>query len=91
MPFAVAEDRIGERREQPLVERPELGIGGLVGPAGEEDRQRTVRPSSWPSCTMRAPVWDSAVTAAARALPPGKAAAARGSSWFSMKRTRRDW
>ena len=38
LPFAVAEDRIGERSEQPLVEGPELGIGRLVGPAGEEDR-----------------------------------------------------
>ena len=32
--------RSRERGEQPLVERPQVGVGRLVGPAGEEDRQR---------------------------------------------------
>ena len=38
VPLPVAEHRVGECCEELLVERPELAIGRLVGPAAEEDR-----------------------------------------------------
>ena len=39
LPLAVAEDAVAQRGQQPLVERAQVGVGLLVGPAGEEDRQ----------------------------------------------------
>src|SRR5262245_55563008 len=37
LPLSAAEDGIAERGEEALVERAEVGVGLLVGPAGEED------------------------------------------------------
>ena len=39
LPFAAAKDPVGDRRQQPLVERLQLAVDRLVRPAGEEHGQ----------------------------------------------------
>ena len=90
-PVALAQAGVGHRAQQPLVERAQVAVRRLVGPAAEEHRDRVRRPV------------ELAVVVEARALQRRhddrrrprlrgpKVAAARGSSWFSTKRTRRSW
>ena len=39
LPEAGAEDVVAQPAQEPLVERPQVGVGLLVGPAGEKDGQ----------------------------------------------------
>ena len=89
-PLAVMDVGVGHRPQQPLVERLQVRVGRLLGPAGEEDGD------------VRAVAVELAVVVEARALQrrhhdrggarlfaAPNVAAARGSSWFSMNRMRR--
>ena len=62
--------------------------------SGRRDKNtggRTCRPSNCPSCHKVAPGRVAMATSAARSASPGSVSAMRGSSWFSRKRTSRDW
>src|SRR6266536_4168603 len=86
-PYPVA----GHGGQQPPVP---AGQGGSDGSPGRRDRKtggRTRRPSNCPSCHNVAPGRVAMATAAARSASPGSRPAMRGSSWFSRKRTSRDW
>ena len=90
VPLAAAEGGIGERAQQGLVERLELGIAGLRSGSG---RGTSGDGPSGPRAGPRGPAGRrsgvSVATAAARAFAGRTRDAARGSSWFSMKRTSR--
>ena len=78
--------------EQPVVERLQVEVGLLVGPAGEEDRQLH-RPALELALVDEPRAGLASASSRRRRAPcsRGKVAAARGSSWFSMKRTSRCW
>ena len=58
LPLAVAEDAVAERRRAAARRTPAASASaGSSGRRARNTGSRTVRPSSCPSCTSRAPVW----------------------------------
>ena len=91
-PVAVAQAGVGDGAQQPRVERAQLVVRRLVGPAAEEDRDaRAPALELAVVVEARALAASTSTTAAARACAGANVAAARGSSWFSMNRSRRSW
>ena len=78
--------------QQALVERAQVVVGRLVRAAAEEhgDVRRGARRAGRRGRAGR-PAASTTTTAAARACAGPNVAAARGSSWFSMKRISRSW
>ena len=90
-PLALPEDGVAERTRGAARRTPQVRVDRLVGPTAQEDRQ------------LHRPALELALVDEPRAglaqrrhrgcagLRLGNVAAARGSSWFSTKRTSRCW
>ena len=90
-PPAVSEDLSCRLREETLVERLQILIRRFVRTTAEEDREPYPPALELSFVEELAPGRVSIITAAARTFSAAKVAAARGSSWFSRKRTSPCW
>lgn len=86
-PLTLAQGRPIDRASSCAWKAARSSSAGLLGRRPRKTGSRTLRFSNCPSCSSLAPGSVSVASAAARSLLGAKTAAARGSSWFSMKRS----
>lgn len=90
-PFTIAKYRSIDACQELAVESLQCFVYGLCGASAQKTGSLTFLPSNCPSWKSLAPGREDIVTAAALCFAAEKVAAARGSSWFSRKRSSFCW